>query len=137
MRKIIFRAKPKAGHVYKEWLYGSLIQIDEQDYGIIELNDISCDENGYIDYAHTHVQSETIGQFTGLLDKNGKEIYEGDVVQRTVNVRNYAECDGVVEEVYAVNYCASGWLPFIEITDDMTEYEIIGNIHDNPELLIK
>lgn len=82
---------------------------------------------------------ETIGQFTGLLDKNGKEIYEGDILLlgeewdgNTGSVAVYNEvgfkdgCFGYIGE-------RSGkLLPFCH--NEVTE-EIAGNIHDNPELL--
>lgn len=95
---------------------------------------------------------ETVGQFTGLLDKNGKEIYEGDILRGDEYPYN---CDGVdnyfVEIVWADNVCGfyrithkkpnstvSGishglWSELDE--EDIKSFEVIGNIHDNPELL--
>lgn len=86
------------------------------------------------------VTSETIGQFTGLYDKNGKEIYEGDVIGRhdleikylifynEKEGRFMAALNGDIEG-YFVSACGldnSCWI---------ASKEVIGNIHDNPELL--
>lgn len=78
-----------------------------------------------------HVNPDTVGQFTGLTDKNGKKIFEGDIVatQWCRGVVCYGEfncscCDGIY-----------GW--YFDGADirEYDMYEVIGNIHDNPELL--
>ena len=67
------------------------------------------------------VSEKTIGQYTGLKDKNGKMIFEGDIVKATWGF------SGVVDYENFIYRKAEG-----EIDDDI---EIIGNIHDNPELV--
>ncbi|EGK04741.1 YopX family protein [Dysgonomonas mossii] len=139
MRKIIFRGKPKSGYNYGNgWLYGSLIQIDENNYGIVELSDISYDENGYIDYSHTPVISETIGQFTGLTDKNGKEIYEGDIIQDNngIGVIMWFQTSwGIASYAYGYDGLKSYTAVDSFYSKETKEWAVIGNIHDNPSLL--
>lgn len=141
MREIKFRGKPETGYNYgKSWLYGSLVCLGENHYGIIEQDDITYTMSGMIDYSHTVINKETIGQFTGLLDKNGKEIYEGDILHGIY--KDKAEPSGVGHTYNEVAFRkgAFGWIG--EITGDFfpfdgseIEEEVIGNIHDNPELL--
>ena len=72
------------------------------------------------------IPSLVLMQYTGLKDKNGKEIYEGDILKFDTF------------SVLAVNvYDAGGWNPFIDDcqTDSSWHYMIIGNIYENPELL--
>ena len=79
-----------------------------------------------------------IMQFTGLLDKNDKEIYEGDVVA----------LGGNAQDIYRVAWGEDGYWGFIEVPqavdldlpsscdkDGWAHFEVIGNIHENPELL--
>lgn len=87
---------------------------------------------------------ETIGQFTGLTDRNGKEIFEGDVIEtplkniclvlwgdRTHDFKNeYFQCYGWLCQNIKNNY-----IDFLD--DTIIRGKIIGNIHDNPELLNK
>jgi len=74
-----------------------------------------------------------IMQYTGLKDKNGKEVYEGDIIQYVIN--SYYSC-GDREEV---KYQYGGFYPFSiagwEGSTESHEIELIGNIHENPELL--
>ena len=81
---------------------------------------------------------ETIGQFTGLHDKNGKDIYDGDVVVRS-GVDNCViewradKCK--YDFKYKVYLMSSQWMGGVDAYYAQQELEVIGNIHENPELL--
>jgi uncharacterized phage protein (TIGR01671 family) len=82
------------------------------------------------------VDAETVGQFTGLLDKNGKEIYEGDIIllgkNKTYTAQIVYRNDSL--RIYSVGGYFIGDLDYIRQCG--IEYcEVIGNIIDNPELL--
>lgn len=126
MRKIQFRGKNK---YRKEWLYGSLSQYGDGSYGI----------NG------VPVEADTVGQFTGLCDKNGKEIFEGDIV-RCQDSMGYSFVSPVEfrEGKFCMKTKYSNCITFSnkgQYNDGKCsfeydiEHEVIGNIHDNPELL--
>lgn len=66
-------------------------------------------------------------QYTGLLDKNGKEIYEGDILKFNTKGGN--------EMIYEVKWRGKGFKPTRMSEDNQEEIEIIGNIYENPELL--
>lgn len=79
---------------------------------------------------------ETVGQYTGLTDKNGKKIFEGDIVKATTGIEGYKSTyHSTIQEVkYNGEMCGIAvFLPFDN--SDMVEVEVIGNIYDNPELL--
>ena len=128
MRKIKFRGKSIDG---KEWLYGDLVSsLDEKRFVILE------NDKGSNDICE--VDPETIGQFTGLMDKNGNEIYEGDIVKWS-NGMLYAVkfWDGMFyASIEECNEGIFGGFPLhrlIEYEDGGCE--IVGNIHDNTELM--
>lgn len=114
MREILFRGRTTRD---KEWVYGDLLN-DGYDY------DVAIWEKEY--KLVTEVSIETVGQFTGLTDKNGKKIFEGDILEWDLAEygRGYRE---------RVNW---SYGLFSMRQSDWREWcEVIGNIHDNPELL--
>lgn len=144
-RTIKFRGKS----IYDEdWLYGSLVKIEKDRYAVIpSLNDIEIGKS----ISMYEVCLETIGQFTGLYDKNGKEIYEGDIVERiTPKNLNFGFIGNVVFDKNIALFCVehnkfgpNSRTPFVMPDDWMDEYsnklkcefEIKGNIYDHPELI--
>lgn len=105
-----------------EWVYGYLA---DEDY----INDIDS-----IDLSSIEVDRDTVGQFTGLFDKNGKEIFEGDIIKGF---------DITIEVWYSEDkacFMAEMKEPQNDMVDilggyDTARMEIIGNIYDNPELI--
>lgn len=125
MRDIIFRG---IGIKSREWVYGAYVPaMDEDDCDSI------IDEQG----EHHIVFSDTVGQYTGLQDKNGKEIWEGDIVMAETNDEDHPMSELPFVIVFSDGaFCIaedeeSPWAPI----DTFMDMEVIGNIHDNPDLL--
>ena len=135
MREIKFRVKSLDGI----WKYGDLLQWNN-GYTFIGTHseDWIDDCANSCDYTTIEkVDPNTVGQFTGLYDKNGKEIYEGDFVRYHMHERGIHESEyqtGLVEfgggRFYADLDCST-----LYFCGDSEDYEVIGNIYDNPELL--
>lgn len=109
MREILFRGKRLDNG---EWVCGYLYRLSER-------------LNPFIMFVNSNAEShevipETVEQFTGLTDKNGKKIFEGDII-------------AYGDDRYLVNFGDGYFSPFDFICED--ECKVIGNIYDNPELL--
>ena len=138
MREIKFRGK-RIGT--SEWVYGDLIhrQIWASSLLVIRVQD-----DGFDAYEEYEVIPETVGQYTGLKDKHGVEIYEGDVVAFEDSDGGYEYQDlvmntGIVEygelRFYFTNRVAVEMGDFYIKDGRCDDIEVIGNIYDNPELL--
>ena len=131
MREIVFRGKrAKDG----KWVDGSLFSsMTGQKFIRWEVEDDGAIE----EIVQYEVNPETIGQFTGLTDKNGKRVFEGDILQ-WVDEDN--TCEGA-KLIFIVKFDGEYEGFFGEGESDNIEpwqfrnHEVIGNIHDKPELL--
>ena len=119
MREILFRGKSLFGD---DWVEGEVLSVPSLDqYGIRPKQELA---------AHRIVKQETIGQFTGLTDKNGIKSFEGDIVENNecIGIVEYSEEDAMYTVLFGETLYDFGWV-------SARKCEVIGNIHDNPELL--
>lgn len=128
MREIRFRGKLLNN---REWVYGDYHRRAGNVHTIIEMKP---DKYGKVFYEVSQIDPNTLGQFTGLLDKNGTEIYEEDIIA----LGHKRNCKASVVWIDA-GFARKSANPLDDayyLTGaDMERYEVIGNIHDNPELL--
>lgn len=131
MREILFRGKRKDTG---EWIYGDFVGGDMICDNLEDTENATGTYYGQTPYVgFTNVVRETVGQFTGMADKNSKKIFEGDIL---IHAKKYR---------YKVFWC-NDRKGFYVRGIDFSDYdyignfythtiEVIGNIHDNPELL--
>ena len=126
MRIIKFRGKkPSNG----DWVYGSLVSSKDIEPAIY----FQIGKGAVKTMDWVYVKQDSIGQFTSLYDKNGKEIYEGDIlkVQGTDEKIEVRFVRGVFAFLWNGNLDDEA--PINAPTQEWAE--VIGNIHDNPKLL--
>jgi len=153
MREILFRGKR---HYDDKWIEGSLVKINNGEHIILPYE--ICERDGhhlFIDSDDSlFVKDETIGQFTGLTDKNGVKIFEGDIIEtkngkyiwKSLIVFFRSSCafmantiyrnfniDEENEDIFGDYYFNRGKI--FTYMPNSKEAVIIGNIHDNPELV--
>ena len=154
MREIVFRGKRKDTG---EWVYGYYVAADGQHFiftGETALSQASYAHRlMYTDFVRYEVIPETVGQYTGLKDKNGVKIFEGDVVNNRRGVACEIKHGGYLpiafmqyyQEIYGFKkvhkvhgfyayYLSDGECCFLPVNPAI---KIIGNIHENPELLAR
>lgn len=132
MREILFRGKRED---CKRWIYGHYRKSESFDRSFIRVSQV---------FEHL-VIPETVGQYTGLTDKNGTKIFEGDILLidgKFIGVVTYnAVIASFIVEINDTTDKCYHWSPLNAGDIDrhaMLKYtEIIGNIHDNPELFGK
>lgn len=138
MREIKFRGKRTDTG---EWVYGDLIENQGRFFIYHATSETTLkDEDNSIIVLAEEVNLDTVGQYTGLHDKNGKETYEDDILRVYDGKRYFNIVVKWSEEAMAFMacYCDGNQSPlswFSNLLSRTYEIEVIGNIHDNPELL--
>lgn len=131
MREIKFRGANK----YHQWYFGDLEYNKKYDVARIH----TYNEYGEYDKQYV-VCSETIGQYTGLKDKNGKEIYEGDIVMciddECTDIGRVAYSESYAKFIVVYSEASGNWFDFEGTRSEMIclSSEVIGNVYDNKEL---
>ena len=169
MREILFRGKREYDN---EWVYGHLVIESNKQQPIIvstltfdDYEDDEVDEQNIRDFYYYYVIPETVGQYTGLCDKNGRKIFEGDIVlTQDYYDKPYSKNRKSKKHIGIVEYKIGSssrffnketgkwdahkeweaeWIVKVKhygkfrhcIWGDFFDCEIIGNLYDNPELM--
>ena len=127
MREILFRGKRTDNGEWVEGWYEPPVKWGGHSFGTTIA--YICSE-GYLDDAE--VDPTTVGQYTGLQDKNGKRIFEGDIIKTRHGIRRIVFEDGV----FGARANAQLFAELRQYKRELKgDWEVIGNIHDNPELV--
>ena len=118
MREILFRGKQRDNG---EWFYGDLIHLNH----CVSIRSKDCARS---------VVPETVGQYTALTDKNGKKIFEGDLI-RSTETGETAIVQWFSEHSAFMIWCKTSNQVGFLYECEKSIVEVIGNIHDNPELI--
>ena len=134
MREILFRSKRLDNG---EWITGHLLKYEDGSARMVSSNtDIFCfekDESIIQTVAH-RVDPKTVGQYTGFVDKNGKKIFEGDIV----SIYNSKAFLFAVEwnNQYVLKCTSNGVSDnILNVIESPEDVEVVGNIYDNSELI--
>ena len=138
MRTILFRGQKSDT---KEMIYGDLIQLEKDFKKVVEILDWSKVDNKKKSKSDLTVIPETVGQFSGLTDKNGTKIFEGDIIAH-FDLENKKQ---IIFKNGAFGYMTADGYDFISYSENRHNFdfrdnksdfiEVVGNIHENPELL--
>jgi len=144
MRNIKFRGKDiKTG----KWIYGDLVNVcNSKNEYVIGIKNTPCHVNNKkFDLIPDVVIPETVGEYTGLKDKHGKEVYEGDILNIKTSYKNNMLDKRFQNKTIVIikfkngsfvdDNTSTSLAEKIYFTGGKTNYEIIGNICENPELL--
>ena len=156
MREILFRGKTP---ITNKWAFGTGLLYDGINTWIVDNPTLEPLAFGT---RKATVMPETVGQYTGLTDKNGKKIFEGDIFKFNDEVfeSHYTSCGTEYNSWYVENYAVVGFCGYsgrfdfveykfnenaveadlhennaVDFASFVSDLEVIGNIHDNPELL--
>ena len=137
MRQIKFRGKSLKN---KKWVYGDLMR-NICATRIVRYKEIYNQSMHRADWEYIEVDDSTVGQYTGLTDRNGREIYEGDIIRYGEFIYHVVEFKHgmfgyTLPDGWFVGYGGNSNFSFNPL-DKSKEHEVVGNIHDNPELIEK
>lgn len=126
-REILFRGKRADNN---KWVYGDLIQDFSYEKHNYYIGDNDCNEVGDVFYQENEVISETIGQYTGLKDKNGKMIFDGDKVMFDYEWTKPDEIGVITWNKDTASFQIKGHIPSSSMKH-LDRMKIIGNIYEN------
>ena len=133
MREILFKAKRIDNGAWEEgWLVPTMQNTYHDGYIIIDVRGINYDELDYFEptFISWEIDPNTICQFTGLFDKNGKKIWENDIISYP-NIHAKGNV-AFVEDTFVL---FDDWDGKQYINGMWNKFEVIGNVFDNKELL--
>lgn len=150
MREILFRGK---SIISGEWVFGTPVCVEENTYPtdrVLLVRTVNYDEldNFIPQYESEEVIPATVGQFTGLCDRNGNKVFEGDALEierKSDGLGTYYDPPLKYPAKVVVRWDMCSWLwevcgkekYYLHFPDAWCHYkcQVVGNIHDNPELV--